>query len=61
MKIEKNMTIGKILENNPDKINVLLDAGMHCIGCAISEDETLEQACSVHGIDVEDLLQELNK
>ena len=61
MEFKKDMTIAQILKANPDKMNVLLDAGMHCIGCAISEDETLEEACQVHGIDVDELLAELNK
>ena len=34
---------------------------MHCIGCPASLVETLEEACMVHGIDVEDVLEELNK
>ena len=34
---------------------------MHCIGCWAATDETLEEACQVHGIDVEDVLEELNK
>ena len=45
----KDMTINQILEINPDKIDTLLATGMHCIGCW------------VHGIDVEDVLEELNK
>ena len=59
--IEKTTTIGKILEENPDKVEILLEAGMHCIGCLVAEEETLEEACEVHGIDIEDLLKELNK
>lgn len=61
MKIEKTTKIGELLENNPDKAQILLDAGMHCLGCPASQAETLEEACDVHGIDVEELLSELNK
>ena len=57
----KDMTINQILEINPDKIDILLATGMHCIGCWAAQDETLEEACQVHGIDVEDVLEELNK
>ncbi len=57
----KKTIIGDIIDKEPEKINILLDAGMHCIGCAISEDETLEEACMVHGIDVDDLVEELNR
>ena len=59
--IDKNLKIGELLEKYPEKANVLLDAGMHCIGCPASLAETLEEACMVHGIDVDDLIVELNK
>ncbi len=61
MIFNKDMTIGEILDKDPDKIDVLLGAGMHCIGCPASQGETLEEACEVHGIAVDDVLQELNK
>jgi hydrid cluster protein-associated redox disulfide domain len=61
MTITKKTIIGDIIDKEPEKINILLDAGMHCIGCVISEDETLEEACMVHGIDVDDLVEELNR
>ena len=47
--------------DNTEKANILLDAGMHCLGCPASQAETLEEACEVHGIEVEELLNELNK
>lgn len=59
--IDKNMKIGELLEQFPEKADILLEAGMHCLGCPASQAETLEEACSVHGIDVEDLINELNK
>lgn len=59
--INKDMTIAELMEVAPDKVNVLLMAGMHCIGCPASLGETIEEACMVHGIDVEDLLKELNR
>ncbi len=58
--IEKTTTIGKILEEAPEKAEILLEAGMHCLGCPASQAETLEEACSVHGIDVEELIEKLN-
>ncbi len=61
MKIEKNTTIGDLLEKNPEKAEILLQAGMHCLGCPASQAETIEEACMVHGIDVEELLEEINK
>lgn len=59
--IDKTMTIGELLEKNPEKAEILLGAGMHCLGCPASQAETLEEACEVHGIDVEELIAELNK
>lgn len=61
MKIEKTTKIGELLDNEPDKAEILLNAGMHCLGCPASREETLEEACMVHGIDVEELMEELNK
>ncbi len=59
--IDKNTKIGELLEMAPEKADILLNAGMHCLGCPASQAETLEEACSVHGIDVEELVSELNK
>ena len=59
--IDKNMKIGDLLEQAPEKADILLEAGMHCLGCPASQAETLEEACAVHGIDVEELVKELNK
>ena len=61
MKIEKTTKIGELLEQAPEKAELLLEAGMHCLGCPASQAETLEEACMVHGIDVEELVNELNK
>ena len=61
MKIERTTTIGELLEKNPEKADILLEAGMHCLGCPASQAETIEEACMVHGIDVEELVNELNK
>ena len=55
MQIEKTTKIGELLDTNPEKAELLLSVGMHCL------EETLEEACMVHGIDVEELLKELNK
>lgn len=60
MTVTKNITIGELLEVAPEKADILLEAGMHCLGCPASRGETLEEACAVHGIDVEELLARLN-
>lgn len=61
MKFDKDTRIGEILENAPEKAEILLEIGMHCLGCPASLVETLEEACMVHGIDVDEVLEELNK
>ena len=60
MEISKDITIGKLLEVAPEKADILLNAGMHCLGCPASQAETIEEACEVHGIDVEELMKQLN-
>ena len=59
--IEKTMTIEQILEAHPEKADILLEAGMHCLSCPASQMESLAEACEVHGINVDELLKELNK
>ena len=60
MKIEKTTKIGELLDQAPEKAELLLEAGMHCLGCPASQAETLEEACMVHGIDVDELIEKLN-
>lgn len=59
--INKDMTIGELIRSYPEKAEILLAAGMHCLGCPASQGETIAEACEVHGIDVEELIAELNK
>ena len=56
----KDTKIGELLQEAPEKVDILLSAGMHCVGCPASQAETLEEACEVHGIDVDELIKELN-
>ena len=60
MEINKDMTIGELIEKAPEKAEILLNVGMHCIGCPASQAETIEEACDVHGIDVNELIEKLN-
>ena len=59
--ITKNMTIGDILKINMGVVPILLNEGMHCIGCPASQGESLEEACMVHGIDADALTVKLNE
>ncbi|MBO4845529.1 MAG: DUF1858 domain-containing protein [Lachnospiraceae bacterium] len=54
--ITKDMTIGDILRSNPQVAPVLMEAGMHCLGCPASQGESLEEAAMVHGISIDDLM-----
>ncbi|MBQ8822557.1 MAG: DUF1858 domain-containing protein [Lachnospiraceae bacterium] len=56
----KDMTIGELLRTNPDVAPILLDAGMHCLGCPASQGESIAEAAMVHGIDADALLEKLN-
>ena len=55
--ITKEMTIGEILRTNPAVAPVLLEAGMHCLGCPSAQGESLEEAAMVHGIEIDALMQ----
>jgi hybrid cluster-associated redox disulfide protein len=59
--ITKDMTIGEVVRNYPDKIETLMDFGMGCVGCPASQSETIEQAAMVHGIELDEFLEALNK
>ena len=61
MNISKETKIGELLETAPEKAEILMEAGMHCLGCPASQAETLEEACEVHGIDVEELINKINE
>ena len=58
--ITADMTIGEALNVNPDIVPVLMQIGMHCIGCPASMSDTIEEAAMVHGIDVNELLDHIN-
>ena len=59
--VTKEMTIGEIIMIDQGVIAVLLNYGMHCIGCPSEQGESLEEACMVHGLDVEPLVNEINE
>ena len=57
--ITKEMTIGEILRTKPEIAPVLMNAGMHCLGCLSAQGESLEEAAMVHGMDIDALMQEI--
>jgi hydrid cluster protein-associated redox disulfide domain len=59
--ITKDMTIGQAIATNQNIIPVLLDIGMHCLGCPSAQGETLEEAAMVHGLDPEELMKKIQE
>lgn len=49
--------MGEMLQQDMGIAYVLMDAGMHCVGCPSSIGETLEEACAVHGLDCDEVLK----
>ncbi len=58
--VTKEMTIQEILAVDEDLADILMASGMHCLGCIMAHTENLEQACAVHGIDADALVDALN-
>lgn len=59
-KVTKDTMIGELLQIDEGVAPILLNIGMHCLGCPSSQMETIEQAAMVHGIDYEMLVDEIN-
>ena len=60
-KITADLLMGDIIQAYPEAAEVLMEAGMHCVGCPSSLMESLEDACLVHGLDEGELLEKLNE
>jgi hybrid cluster-associated redox disulfide protein len=58
--LNKDMTIAEAIKLKPQIAGLLMTKGMHCLGCVIAQGETLEQAAEVHGLNPDELLQEMN-
>ncbi|MCI8453451.1 MAG: DUF1858 domain-containing protein [Lachnospiraceae bacterium] len=61
MQITKDMLIGELLRMDMNTAQILMGAGMHCVGCPSSQGESLEEACMVHGISCDQLVKILNE
>lgn len=59
--ITKDTVIGDILDLAPQTAPIFMSIGMHCLGCPASRGETVEEACYVHGIDVDKLVELVNQ
>ncbi len=60
MAVTKDMTIGELLQIDMGYAPILMEAGMHCLGCPASQAESLEEAAMVHGLDADALIEKLN-
>ena len=59
-KVTKETVIGDILDMDATTAPYFLEMGMHCLGCPSARGESLEQACMVHGVDVNELVEKIN-
>jgi len=60
MTVNKEMSIGQVLNMDPTTANIFLSFGMHCLGCPHAVAESLQDACAAHGADVNALVEKLN-
>lgn len=59
-RVTKDTMIGDLLQIDQNVAPLLLNIGMHCLGCPSSQMETIEEAAMVHGLDPDDLVVEIN-
>ena len=59
--VDKTMSIGDVLNIHRGTARILMEFGMHCLGCPASIAESLEDACAVHGANVDELVHQLNE
>ena len=60
MTITKDMSIMEVVQKSPDTIEVFMNSGMGCLGCAAAHFENIEQGALAHGIDIDSLMKGLN-
>ncbi len=60
-KITKDMSLADVVQKHPETAEVFQKHGLHCMGCAMASFETLEQGAAAHGMDLDKLLEDLNK
>ena len=61
MAVTKDMLIREVLQENPNSAEILMSFGLGCIGCPSAQMETLEEAAAVHGVNVDSIVEALNK
>ena len=58
--ITKDMTIGDVLKKKEGVAEVLMEFGMGCLGCPSASMETIEQACFIHGLNLDEVIEKIN-
>lgn len=58
--VTKETLIGEALMMNIGIANILMESGMHCVGCPSAQGESIEEACMVHGMDADVLIEKIN-
>jgi hybrid cluster-associated redox disulfide protein len=61
MQVTKDTLIGEALQMSMDIAPVLMGIGMHCLGCPASQGESIADACTVHGVDPDELVAKINE
>lgn len=61
MVVTKQSVIGDVLDHNPDLAQFFLAIGMHCLYCPSARNESIEDACAVHGTDADELVNSINR
>ena len=60
MTVTGKTLVGEIVNLYPEAAEILFSMGMHCLGCPASQAESLEDACAVHGIDPQTVIEKIN-
>ncbi|HHU63276.1 MAG TPA: DUF1858 domain-containing protein [Clostridiales bacterium] len=60
-KVTKDMTISQVLMMDKGTASIFMNHGMYCLGCPSASGESIQDACAVHGIDVDTLIKDLNE
>jgi len=60
-RISKKMSFAEIMEKHPEAAEILFESGMHCCGCPMAMQETLEQGALAHGLDADEIIDRINK
>lgn len=58
--VTKDMTIGQLLMEHPNVAPILMEIGMHCLGCPSAQAESIGDAAMVHGMDADLLVEKIN-